>query len=250
MSNRKLADRLSDLRNEKKITQTELAKILGKSKQIISFYENGDKLPSVETLEKYADFFGVSTDYLLGRTDTRTPETSIQAVCDYTHLAEKSIEVLRAFAELDSIVNSDGEKYTNIDIINILLESFGENAGVILKMVELLNFDNKKPETSDKFNSVCDDFHAKFPDAYKWAEGKLYMFEKPEFCGLLRRSLTDEWTRFIRDIATAYNPTEYEVKNNFSSYKSSFESVYAQIEFEKDIKRIKEENEKQHKEGT
>lgn len=64
-------DRLKELRNEASISQTELGKMFNLSKQTISSYEKGGSFPSPETLQKLADYFKVSLDYLLGRNDKR-----------------------------------------------------------------------------------------------------------------------------------------------------------------------------------
>ncbi len=61
--------RLKSLREEKKITQDELAIHIGVGRPTIAGYETKGKQPSFEILEKLADFFGVSIDYLLGRTN-------------------------------------------------------------------------------------------------------------------------------------------------------------------------------------
>lgn len=66
-------NRIKYLRAEKGISQNELAKALGLTQQAISAYENGLREPDLETLQKIADFFDVSLDYLLGRTDIRKP---------------------------------------------------------------------------------------------------------------------------------------------------------------------------------
>ena len=60
-------DRLRALRERKELTQSELGKIISASKQTISNYENGVSSPDHDALGQLADFFGVSTDYLLGR---------------------------------------------------------------------------------------------------------------------------------------------------------------------------------------
>lgn len=62
-----LNERIKELRNSKKMTQVELAKALGLTKQCISNWENDNVLPSVDMLCKLADFFSVTTDYLLCR---------------------------------------------------------------------------------------------------------------------------------------------------------------------------------------
>lgn len=62
-----LNERIKELRNSRKMTQVELAKALGLTKQCISNWENDNVLPSVDMLCKLADFFSVTTDYLLCR---------------------------------------------------------------------------------------------------------------------------------------------------------------------------------------
>ena len=60
-------EKLRKLREEKGLTQTELGKIFSLSKQAISSYENGSSSPSKETLQRMADFFDVTVDYILDR---------------------------------------------------------------------------------------------------------------------------------------------------------------------------------------
>lgn len=64
-------NRLKELRLEKKLLQSDIAKIIGKKDRIVGFYESGERDPSTETLSILADFFEVSTDYLLGKTNIR-----------------------------------------------------------------------------------------------------------------------------------------------------------------------------------
>ena len=63
--------RLKRLRNEKKLTQSELGKIINVSKVSISGYESGDRTPDTDNLRRLADYFEVTSDYLLGREDKR-----------------------------------------------------------------------------------------------------------------------------------------------------------------------------------
>ena len=62
-----LNENIKSLRNQLGINQVELAKRLNVSKQCVSNWENDNIQPSVDMLIKIADFFKVSTDYLLGR---------------------------------------------------------------------------------------------------------------------------------------------------------------------------------------
>lgn len=61
---------LKSLRIQRNKTQQEIADILGISRQGYAKYENNLGEPDNSTLSKLADYFEVSTDYLLGRTDT------------------------------------------------------------------------------------------------------------------------------------------------------------------------------------
>ena len=61
--------KLIELRKEKKLTQSDLAEVLGISRQAYSNYENGKRQPDNETMLKLAEHFNVSVDYLLGRDD-------------------------------------------------------------------------------------------------------------------------------------------------------------------------------------
>jgi transcriptional regulator with XRE-family HTH domain len=76
------ADCLTRLRQEKGLTQTELAELVSISRSALSLYELGKREPDFKTLEKLADFFGVSIDYLLGRTSIQAPNKSYPAWLD------------------------------------------------------------------------------------------------------------------------------------------------------------------------
>lgn len=66
------AMRLKELRKAKNMTQQRLAIELGMNQNTISRYENGEREADYRTLIVFADYFGVSIDYLLGRTDDPT----------------------------------------------------------------------------------------------------------------------------------------------------------------------------------
>lgn len=61
--------RIRDLREDKDLTQTQMGEILNCSQRVYSDYERGNLDIPTAILIKLADFYGVSTDYLLGRTD-------------------------------------------------------------------------------------------------------------------------------------------------------------------------------------
>ena len=61
--------RLKELRDQRHISQVFLGMELGMSQNTISRYETGRREADYETLVAFADYFNVSIDYLLGRTD-------------------------------------------------------------------------------------------------------------------------------------------------------------------------------------
>ena len=61
--------RLKELRKKKNISQLRLATELNTTQNTISRYETGEREPGIDELIKIADYFNVSVDYLVGRTE-------------------------------------------------------------------------------------------------------------------------------------------------------------------------------------
>ncbi len=66
-----MGDKLKALRIDKKMTQKQVADRIGLAISAVSSYESGSRYPSYDVLLKLARIFHVSTDYLLGITETR-----------------------------------------------------------------------------------------------------------------------------------------------------------------------------------
>lgn len=81
-----LAVRLKELRREKDVYQKDVAQYLGITTSAYGYYEQGERVPDSETLQKLADYFDCSADYLLGRTDIRKPHSGEEVI----DLAESS----------------------------------------------------------------------------------------------------------------------------------------------------------------
>lgn len=73
-----LSQRIKELRKENKLTQSDLGKILGVGKTTISMYENGNSSPNDEIKLKLSEYFDVSLDYLLCKSNIRN-HTSIDS---------------------------------------------------------------------------------------------------------------------------------------------------------------------------
>lgn len=75
-------ENLKKIREIKKLTQLQLAVQIGVSQEIINKYEKGIAKPSVKNLEKLADYFNCSTDYLLDRTSYRYSIHNLYNMCN------------------------------------------------------------------------------------------------------------------------------------------------------------------------
>ena len=64
-----LGEHLRMLRNEQNLGQNQLAKLLNISNASVSYWETGKQIPSAEVIFKYAQFFDVSADFILGIVD-------------------------------------------------------------------------------------------------------------------------------------------------------------------------------------
>ena len=107
-----IGSRIKDLRKGKKMSQSDLGKIIGVSQTTVTAWETGRAEPSSAYISKLADFFNVSADYLLGR-----PEKNGTTKCD-------KIEDM-----LDSAMTFDGKPLSNNDrnVIRGMIEAYLEN---------------------------------------------------------------------------------------------------------------------------
>lgn len=74
--------RLRDLRNEKKLTQDDLGKMLNVSGKTIGAWERDSRQPNIEAINKIASIFNVSTDYLLGNPEKKDDDTKTADIED------------------------------------------------------------------------------------------------------------------------------------------------------------------------
>ena len=88
-----LGDKLRDLRNERNLSQAQLAKRIGVNSFTVALYETGDRLPSLPRLIALSRSLGVTTDYLLGVSREK------DCCLDVTGLTQRQIESLEAVIE-------------------------------------------------------------------------------------------------------------------------------------------------------
>ncbi|MDO4535429.1 MAG: helix-turn-helix transcriptional regulator [Clostridium perfringens] len=111
------ANRLKLLRNEKKLTQAEFAKLIKVAPSTIGMYESGSREPNMDTIKIIAKFFSVSSDYLIGLTDIRQNSDTILNkkdkifIMDYIpNEAKKELEVFLSYIEYKYILSKDKGK--------------------------------------------------------------------------------------------------------------------------------------------
>jgi transcriptional regulator with XRE-family HTH domain len=68
-----MCERIRNLREDRDLTQSAIAELLHCTQVCYSNYENGKRDIPIAVLEILADFYGVSVDYLLGRTNVKKP---------------------------------------------------------------------------------------------------------------------------------------------------------------------------------
>lgn len=94
---------IKELRKEKKLTQTDLAKGVHVTQQTITAWESGRAVPNATTLDALANFLNVSADYLLGRTKNRKSDnvlTKNQKLVAYSIDPDTSDEERDAIIEM------------------------------------------------------------------------------------------------------------------------------------------------------
>ena len=92
-----MKNRLKELRHEKNLSQTDIAKAFGVTRQAISLYEKGDREPKLETGQKLADFFNVPVDYLLGISKDRSTLT----------IDDQSLEEQEAYERITDMLSQE-----------------------------------------------------------------------------------------------------------------------------------------------
>lgn len=107
-----IGDVLKKLRTEKDLTSDELCKKIGIKGGSYRNYERNDRKPDYDTLCKLADFYGVTTDYLLGRPGAKPPESPIDEFARAERLKELEKIIIKEYLTLD-----DSEREAVLDFI-------------------------------------------------------------------------------------------------------------------------------------
>lgn len=96
---KEMGKRIRELRGS--LSQDKCADALGISRGALSFYENGDRKPDAEIIFKMADYFNVSSDYLIGLSGCKSINDDIKVANKFTGLSEKAICNLQKINEAE-----------------------------------------------------------------------------------------------------------------------------------------------------
>ena len=99
------AENITALRKKQNKKRQEVADDLGISRSSLEYYEKNKRKPDIEVLTKIADYYGVSADYLLGRTNAETTDKDLRFICEYTGLSENAITTLSELHDPVNVLN-------------------------------------------------------------------------------------------------------------------------------------------------
>ncbi|WP_443662838.1 helix-turn-helix domain-containing protein [Dysosmobacter sp.] len=129
-------ERFRELQGDR--SNTEFADFLGISRQTVGFYCNGDRIPDAYMLRCIAEKCGVSCDYLIGLTATKTPDSNTRQVCEFLNLSEKAISNIQTISKstgrsdfslpISEILNKMLENEWFSDLINAVAASVGKGS--------------------------------------------------------------------------------------------------------------------------
>lgn len=129
-----LGKRIKNLREKNSLNQIELAKLLNISNTTLSQYETGQRIPSDDIKIKIADFFNVSVDYLLGRTNQPNPKEP-ELPAEF----ETPEEAVKFILEQNVIMGFGG-----FDVKKMDDEEVVEFANELLNQLRILSYKYKK----------------------------------------------------------------------------------------------------------
>lgn len=149
-----IGERLKILRKKHGYTQATIALSIGGSQSSYSDWENDMQTPSADIFYRLAEFYNVSADYILGRTDIETTSSDIKTVCETTGLSEKAVQSLisigKDYPGLSSQVISSAHF---VDLIRTFWE-LTELAGLVDYMTEEIKSNSARAETEDHIDDL------------------------------------------------------------------------------------------------
>ena len=152
-----IGETIKRLRKERAITQEEFAEVLGVSCQSVSRWENDNCYPDIELIPTIAEFFGISTDRLMGVDETKEKA----AVNNYLEAFQKSISVGN-IDECIAIARKGVKEFPNnyvlLDKLMFILFASGDNSGNIPEWEEnMAKYDAEITALGERIMKYCPD---------------------------------------------------------------------------------------------
>ena len=113
---KRFATALYTIRKQKKMSQDELAALVGTSKQMVSKYERCERIPKITMANKFAEALGLTLDEMLGVESTMTPEDQLVAM--FRGLSSEGQKKLIERAEELTVLY--GKKSKNVSTVEAL----------------------------------------------------------------------------------------------------------------------------------
>ena len=166
------AIKLRELLKEKRTTYKELAEHLDVKQQSVSSWANGTTIPDTKHIAPIAEYFGVTTDYLLGLSDSRNPEQLRAFESDWDSIIQQVMNLpygsrltyMRLFEELLYISQND-MGYDILNDIRMMIDSFyltyqnldstdGINLDTETALNNVISFHGSKATSDSCYNSL------------------------------------------------------------------------------------------------
>ena len=159
---KKIGQNINTLLAEKRVKQKELAEYLKIPDNTVSYFVSGKRLPNTEQIVKIADFFKVSSDYLLGLDDTPTNDKDLAFVCKYTGCKDYVIKSLIKTPVIVILLNNLLLSNEGFDFIALAvhIEAYKrQHQGLIYFMEQTINSKSKWKSEND-LNTLSTEYHS------------------------------------------------------------------------------------------
>lgn len=254
--NSAFAKRLRELIETSGVSQSELANVVGVTRQAINSYTLGNTVPNSDVLTNIAKYFDVSADYLLGLTDVKSNDTTIKSICEEIGLSDKSVNLLiclnrikkleeeaRTLLAKDTNRNlvresdyfdceSSNKLFSYLDIINYFTENitYYWNGMEILRRIATVNIYGDEDDSSIETE---DDRLLLNPDYSHYRFGKF--IEGEEYALFLKQLVENEFHTMLSDFENDVNPfdeeaTKYKLPRHEESIKKRCRKLEERIE--------------------
>ncbi len=207
--------RISNAREKCKMSQNELADLLGVNRVTLTYWENGTRDIKTTDIVRLADVLGVSCDYLL-----RGISSENLSISEETGLSEKAITTLKT---LNSIKMDSNAVICEIDAINRLVEA-AENCDVFATMTNLFHLDTSKLFTEDAFGEDMALKHLENSSIATQLFSQFCVLSPNDYYEFKKKELSDKISKTIEAIFIGDNLRE-ELKRSDVKYSGSIYGI-------------------------